>query len=214
MESLYEDEDETEELHRARGSLQKLLGKLRKALIVAFSSNSKQSNAYRTRICLSICLACLATLQGMSLILTCRDTMAEYADMENLFALVNYVRVDALAVDLGVEYSFFYVLLAVIYTPVGILVVNLGTFLYWRKKPYWLLVKLMHLLLTGIEQVLLLPALISMVSFIKYTYFSSSATMFEYGNKPQTHQSAVLAATSLITLPRRYQIGLKSESTE
>jgi hypothetical protein len=121
--------------------------------------------------------------------------------MKKVFALVNYVRMDTLAVDLGVEYEFFYVLLAVIYAPVGILTVNVGTYMYWKKKPHWLLVKVMNLLLTLIEQALLFPALILMLSFVKYTYLFSSVTMFEYGHKPQTHQSAVLAVISLITMP-------------
>ena len=201
MEGLYDEDDDTEVLRRNRNSVQKALRKLRKGLIAAFSSHSKQSNAYRTHLFLSLCLAAVSSLQGMSLVLARSDTIAEYGDMGKAFALVNYVRIDALAVDLGVEYELFYILLAVIYAPVGILAVNVGAYLYGKKRPNWLLVKSMNLLLALLEQVLLLPALILMLSFVKYTYLSNSSTMFEYGDSPHLHQSEGLAIISLITTP-------------
>ena len=201
MDSLFEDEEGTEGIYRLQGSLQKRLQKLYTALIAAFSRHSKQSKAYRTQVCLSLCLSFVAAMQGMSLVLVRSDAIAEYEEMKKVFALVNYVRVDTLAVDLGVEYEFFYVLLAIVYAPIGILAVNVGLLLSCKKKPHWLLVKAMSLLLTLIEQVLLLPMLIMMLSCIKYTYFSSSNSMFEYGNSQNVLRSDGLAFISLLTIP-------------
>lgn len=180
----------------------KLLLKLQKVLLACATVRQRKSVSYKKDVGVSLALAGVWTMQGLSMVFRVQDQVDGYSDFQAAFSLLNYFRFDVIAVKFDWTAPFLGVMLVAVYLPVFLLAANIAMGISCKRKPLDWSIRLMISLLTALQEVLLLPFLVLMMSYLKYTFFlPNAATMSEYFSSAVPLCSLPQATICLFALP-------------
>ena len=202
MEWLHTEPTTSVLLQTPQGKTSKFLHKLQKALFACATVRQRKSVSYQKDVGVSLALAGVGTIQGLSLVFRVQDEIQGYSDFQAFFSLLNYFRFDVVAVRYQWATPFLGVMLVAVYLPVVLLTANVAMGISCKRKPLDWSIRLMISLLTALKEVLLIPSLVLMVSYLKYTFFLSDAsTMTEYFSSAAPLCSLPQATLCLFALP-------------
>ena len=202
MEWLHTETSSSVFTETSHSSLRKFLHKVQKTLVVCASVRQRKSGSYRNDIGVSLVLGGIWTVQGLSLVFRTQDKVKGYSDFESFFTLLNCFRFDVLAVRLQWVTPFFILLLVGVYLPVVLLTVNLVLGLVCKRQPVSWTIRLMTALLALLREIMLIPFLVLMMSYLKYTFlYPNTSAMPEYFPSSTPLSSLPCALLSLFTFP-------------
>lgn len=176
----------------------KLVTRLSRSLLSVLSSSPDTSSSSSQQLQLSLVLLIISTLQSLSLVLVSED-LGGFERVEKAFRGLQYVRGDALAVELDWNQHFWYALQGTIYGTAGLLGGNVTFVLYRKRKPPSYLLKATKALL-ALLRACLIPALVLQISHFKYTFLVQAVSMSEYSASIPPFRSQFQALVSLFSI--------------